>query len=55
MALAAIGACTISYYFEGIMLTFIFSLSGSLEEFTTNKSKKEIEGLMEIQPENAFY
>lgn len=54
MALAAIGACTISYYFEGIMLTFIFSLSGSLEEFTTNKSKKEIEGLMEIQPENAF-
>ena len=54
MALAAIGACTISYYFEGIMLTFIFSLSGSLEEFTTNKSKKEIESLMEIQPENAF-
>ncbi len=54
MALAAIGACTIQYYFEGIMLTFIFSLSGSLEEFTTNKSKKEIESLMQIQPENAF-
>lgn len=54
MALAAIGACSIQYYFEGIMLTFIFSLSGSLEEFTTNKSKKEIESLMEIQPENAF-
>lgn len=54
MALAAIGASLIQYYFEGIMLTFIFSLSGSLEEFTTNKSKKEIESLMEIQPENAF-
>ncbi|MEG0551224.1 MAG: heavy metal translocating P-type ATPase [Vagococcus sp.] len=54
MALAAIGASSIQYYFEGIMLTFIFSLSGSLEEFTTNKSKKEIESLMEIQPENAF-
>ncbi|MDT2847786.1 heavy metal translocating P-type ATPase [Vagococcus carniphilus] len=54
MALAAIGASMIQYYFEGIMLTFIFSLSGSLEEFTTNKSKKEIESLMEIQPENAF-
>ena len=54
MALAAVGACTIEYYFEGIMLTFIFSLSGSLEEFTTNKSKKEIESLMEIQPDNAF-
>ncbi len=54
MALAAVGASLIQYYFEGIMLTFIFSLSGSLEEFTTNKSKKEIESLMEIQPENAF-
>ena len=42
MALAAIGACLIQYYFEGIMLTFIFSLSGSLEEYTMNKSKKEI-------------
>lgn len=54
MALAAIGACTIQYYFEGIMLTFIFSLSGSLEEYTTSKSKKEIEQLMAIQPDNAF-
>ena len=54
MALAAIGACTIQFYFEGIMLTFIFSLSGSLEEYTTSKSKKEIENLMAIQPENAF-
>lgn len=54
MALAAIGACLIQYYFEGIMLTFIFSLSGSLEEYTTSKSKKEIENLMAIQPDNAF-
>ncbi|MGY3749140.1 heavy metal translocating P-type ATPase [Vagococcus acidifermentans] len=53
MALAAIGACTIQYYFEGIMLTFIFSTSGALEEYTTSKSKKEIESLMEIQPETA--
>ncbi|QZN88429.1 cadmium-translocating P-type ATPase [Vagococcus lutrae] len=53
MALAAIGACLIQYYFEGIMLTFIFSLSGSLEEYTMNKSKKEIESLLELQPEEA--
>lgn len=54
MALAAIGACTIHYWFEGIMLTFIFSLSGSLEEYTTNKSKQEIASLLQLQPEDAF-
>ncbi len=54
MALAAIGACTIQYWFEGIMLTFIFSLSGSLEEYTTNKSKQEIASLLEMQPEDAL-
>ncbi|CAM3284712.1 heavy metal translocating P-type ATPase [Vagococcus fessus] len=54
MALAAIGACLIGYWFEGIMLTFIFSLSGSLEEYTTNKSKREIYSLLEMQPENAL-
>lgn len=53
MILAAIGACSIQYYFEGTMLTFIFSLSGTLEEYTTNKSKKEIEGLLSLQPETA--
>ncbi|WEG72934.1 heavy metal translocating P-type ATPase [Vagococcus intermedius] len=54
MALAAIGACLIGYWFEGIMLTFIFSLSGSLEEYTTNKSKREIYSLLEMQPEDAY-
>lgn len=53
MILAAIGACSIDYYFEGTMLTFIFSLSGTLEEYTTNKSKKEIEGLLSLQPDTA--
>ncbi|MBO0473297.1 cadmium-translocating P-type ATPase [Enterococcus sp. DIV0840] len=54
MALAAIGACIIGNWFEGAMLTFIFCLSGALEEYTTNKSKKEIAGLMNLQPETAF-
>ena len=54
MALAAIGACIIQYWFEGAMLTFIFSLSGSLEEYATNKSKKEISNLIQMQPETAF-
>lgn len=54
MALAAIGACIIGNWFEGAMLTFIFCLSGALEEYTTNKSKKEIASLMNLQPEIAF-
>lgn len=54
MALAAIGACLIHYWFEGTMLTFIFSLSGSLEEYATNKSKKEISSLIQMQPETAL-
>ena len=53
MALAAIGACLIGNYFEGAMLTFIFCLSGALEEYTTNKSQKEITALMNLQPQKA--
>lgn len=54
MALAAIGACIIGHWFEGAMLTFLFCLSGALEEYTTNKSQKEITSLMNLQPETAF-
>lgn len=50
MALAAIGACLTGNWFEGAMLTFIFCLSGYLEEYTTNKSRKEITALMNLQP-----
>lgn len=50
MALAAIGACLTGNWFEGAMLTFIFCLSGFLEEYTTNKSRKEITALMNLQP-----
>ncbi|EOH99805.1 heavy metal translocating P-type ATPase [Enterococcus haemoperoxidus ATCC BAA-382] len=54
MALAAVGACIIGNWFEGAMLTFIFCLSGALEEYTTNKSKNEIASLMNMQPETAL-
>jgi Cd2+/Zn2+-exporting ATPase len=54
MALAAIGACIIGHWFEGAMLTFIFCLSGALEEYATNKSKKEISSLMNLQPKIAL-
>lgn len=53
MALAALGACTIGHWFEGAMLTFIFCLSGALEEYTTNKSTREISSLMALKPTTA--
>ncbi|EPI5828428.1 heavy metal translocating P-type ATPase [Enterococcus hirae] len=53
MALAAIGACLIGNFLEGAMLTFIFRLSGALEEYTTSKSQQEITALMNLQPRKA--
>ena len=53
MALAAIGACLIGNWFEGAMLTFIFCLSGALEEYATNKSTKEITALLNAAPNEA--
>lgn len=50
MIIASIGAMFIGDFREGSLLIFIFSLSHALEEYTTNKSKKEIESLINIQP-----
>ncbi|MGY3778975.1 heavy metal translocating P-type ATPase [Isobaculum melis] len=54
MILSGIGASIIGYWFEGAVLIFIFSLSGALEEYTTDKSKNEISKLMALQPETAL-
>ena len=54
MILAAIGSSIIGYWTEGAILIFIFAVSGALETYTMNKSKKEISALMELQPEEAL-
>ncbi len=54
MSLAAIGACIIGDWLEGAMLTFIFCLSNALEEYTTNKSQKEIKRLLSLKPQSAI-
>jgi Cd2+/Zn2+-exporting ATPase len=54
MFFAAIGSAMIGYWTEGAILIFIFSLSGALETYTMNKSRKEISSLMDIQPEEAL-
>ncbi|SHN28168.1 heavy metal translocating P-type ATPase [Gracilibacillus kekensis] len=53
MIMAAIGAASIGYWTEGAILIFIFALSGALETYTENKSEKELESLMNLQPETA--
>lgn len=54
MILAAIGASIIGYWTEGAILIFIFALSGALETYTMNKSRKELSALMEMQPDEAW-
>jgi Zn2+/Cd2+-exporting ATPase len=53
MIFAAIGSAIIGYWTEGAILIFIFALSGALETYTMNKSKKEIFSLLKLQPEEA--
>ncbi|WP_070121052.1 heavy metal translocating P-type ATPase [Bacillus marinisedimentorum] len=54
MIFAAIGSAIIGYWMEGAILIFIFSLSGALETYTMDKSKREISSLMDLQPEEAL-
>ncbi|MEK5502376.1 heavy metal translocating P-type ATPase [Bacillus sp. FSL M8-0168] len=53
MIFAAIGSALIGYWAEGAILIFIFSLSGALETYTLNKSKRDLTSLMKLEPEEA--
>ncbi|MFE4714040.1 heavy metal translocating P-type ATPase [Paenibacillus sp. NPDC056722] len=53
MIAAALGAATIGYWNEGAMLIFIFALSGALESYTMERSKKDISSLMTLKPATA--
>lgn len=54
MIFAAIGSSLIGYWTEGAILIFIFAMSGALETYTINKSKRELSSLMMLQPEEAL-
>ncbi|WP_209848878.1 heavy metal translocating P-type ATPase [Paenibacillus sediminis] len=54
MIVAAVGAASIGYWTEGAVLIFIFSLSGALESYTTERSKRDISSLMDLKPETAI-
>jgi Cd2+/Zn2+-exporting ATPase len=53
MVVAAIGAAAIGYWFDGALLIFIFALSGTLEGYASARTKRDIEVLMSLHPEEA--
>ena len=53
MIAAAMGAASIGYWNEGAMLIFIFALSGALESYTMERSKKDISALIALKPATA--
>ncbi|SDE24366.1 Cd2+/Zn2+-exporting ATPase [Bhargavaea beijingensis] len=54
MILAAIGSAAIGYWTEGAILIFIFAVSGALETYSMEKSRKEISALLNLKPEEAW-
>ncbi|MCL6604507.1 MAG: cadmium-translocating P-type ATPase [Paenibacillus sp.] len=54
MIAAALGAASIGYWNEGAMLIFIFALSGAMESYTMERSKKDISSLMALKPATAL-
>ncbi|MEX1256902.1 MAG: cation-translocating P-type ATPase [Gemmatimonadota bacterium] len=53
MGTAAIGAAAVGQPLEGAILIFLFSLSNTLEAFALGRTRREIEALMDLHPENA--
>jgi len=53
MVTAALGAAFIGNWEEGALLLFLFTLSGALEGFAMQRTRKAIEGLVELRPETA--
>ncbi|GGH39111.1 heavy metal translocating P-type ATPase [Paenibacillus segetis] len=54
MIAAALGAASIGYWNEGAMLIFIFALSGAMESFASERSRKDISALIALKPETAL-
>ena len=54
MVVAAVGAALIGYWFDGALLIFIFALSGTLEGYAGARTRRDIEALMALHPEDAL-
>ena len=53
MVLAALGALVVNAPFEGAMLLFLFSLSNVLQDYALGRSRRAIEELMALRPDEA--
>ena len=50
MIAAALGAAAIGEWEEGALLLFLFTLSGALEEFAMERTRRAIEALADLRP-----
>ena len=53
MVAAALGAALIGEWEEGALLLFLFTLSGALESFASDRTRQAIAGLAELRPDTA--
>jgi Zn2+/Cd2+-exporting ATPase len=53
MVLAAVGAAAVGDWPEGAALLFLFSLSNTLEQYILGRTRRAIEALMDLTPEEA--
>src|SRR5437762_13866989 len=54
MILAAAGAGWIGYVFEAAVLTFLFSLSNTLEVYTMGRTRRALHALLKLRPARAL-
>jgi Cd2+/Zn2+-exporting ATPase len=54
MIVAALGAALIGDALEGVVLLFLFSLSGTLEAFANYRTARSIESLVKLRPREAL-
>ncbi|HEU4725881.1 MAG TPA: heavy metal translocating P-type ATPase [Candidatus Eisenbacteria bacterium] len=54
MIAAAAGSAALGHWGEGAILLFLFSLSGTLEGYTMERTARSIESLIELRPDTAL-
>lgn len=54
MALGAMGAAALGRWGEGAVLIFLFALSNALEEFASGRTRRAIEALVTLRPDEAL-
>jgi Cd2+/Zn2+-exporting ATPase len=53
MVTAAVGAASVGAWAEGGILLFLFSLSNTLEKFALHRTRRAIEALLDLRPQEA--